>query len=58
MSKVCEITGREAMFGNNGNRFFPLTKLGEDSNVNLFQKTFYIPEEDPLGYFKKYLHGP
>jgi large subunit ribosomal protein L28 len=44
MSKVCQVTGKKAMVGNNVShskrrtkrRFYP----------NLFKKKFYIPEED------------
>ena len=44
MSKVCQITGKKAMVGNNVShskrrtkrRFYP----------NLFKKKFYLPEED------------
>ena len=44
MSKVCQITGKKAMVGNNGShskrrtkrRFYP----------NLFDKKFFLPEEN------------
>jgi large subunit ribosomal protein L28 len=44
MSKVCQVTGKKAMVGNNVShskrrtkrRFYP----------NLFKKKFYLPEED------------
>ena len=44
MSKICQVTGKKVMVGNNVShskrrtkrRFYP----------NLFQKKFYLPEED------------
>ncbi len=44
MSKVCEITGKSAMFGNNVS--FSINKTKRRFNVNLSKKRFYIPEED------------
>lgn len=44
MSKVCEITGKKAMFGNNVS--FSINKTRRRFNVNLSKKRFYIPEED------------
>lgn len=44
MSKVCEITGKRAMFGNNVS--FSVNKTKRRFNVNLSKKRFYIPEED------------
>ena len=44
MSKVCEITGKRAMFGNNVS--FAINKTRRRFNVNLSKKRFYIPEED------------
>ena len=44
MSKVCEITGKRAMFGNNVS--FSINKTRRRFNVNLSKKRFYIPEED------------
>jgi len=44
MSKVCEITGKRAMFGNNVS--FSVNKTRRRFNVNLSKKRFYIPEED------------
>lgn len=43
MSKVCEITGKRAMFGNNVS--FSINKTRRRFNVNLSKKRFYIPEE-------------
>ena len=44
MSKVCQITGKKAMFGNNVS--FSINKTRRRFNVNLSKKRFYLPEED------------
>lgn len=44
MSKVCQITGKKAIVGNNVS--FSNKKNKRKFNVNLFKKRFYIPEED------------
>ncbi len=44
MSRVCELTGKRAMFGNNVSHALNRTK--RRFNVNLLKKRFYIPEED------------
>lgn len=44
MSKVCELTGKRAMFGNNVS--FSINKTKRRFDVNLSKKRFYIPEED------------
>ena len=44
MSKVCELTGKRAMFGNNVS--FSINKTRRRFDVNLSKKRFYIPEED------------
>ena len=44
MSKVCELTGKKAQFGNNVS--FSINKTRRRFNVNLSKKRFYIPEED------------
>ncbi|WP_430908963.1 50S ribosomal protein L28 [Maribacter sp. 2-571] len=44
MSKVCEITGKKAMTGNNVS--FSINKTKRRFDVNLSKKRFYIPEED------------
>jgi large subunit ribosomal protein L28 len=44
MAKVCEITGKKAMFGNNVS--FSINKTRRRFDVNLSKKRFYIPEED------------
>lgn len=44
MAKVCELTGKKAMVGNNVSHAMNKTKRKFD--VNLFKKRFYLPEED------------
>jgi large subunit ribosomal protein L28 len=44
MSKVCQITGKKAIVGNNVS--FSNKKNKRKFNVNLLKKRFYIPEED------------
>jgi large subunit ribosomal protein L28 len=44
MSRVCQITGKTAMVGNNVSHSKRRTKRKFD--VNLFKKRFYIPSED------------
>ena len=44
MSRVCELTGKRAMFGNNVSH--AVTRTKRRFNVNLLKKRFYIPEED------------
>ena len=44
MSKVCELTGKKAMVGNNVSHALNRTK--RKFNANLMTKRFYIPEED------------
>ncbi len=44
MSRVCELTGKKAMVGNNVSHALNRTK--RRFNVNLVKKRFYIPEED------------
>lgn len=44
MSKVCQITGKTAMIGNNVSHSKRRTKKRFD--VNLFYKKFYFQEED------------
>ncbi|NLN24335.1 MAG: 50S ribosomal protein L28 [Bacteroidetes bacterium] len=44
MSRVCELTGKRAMVGNNVSHAINKTK--RKFNVNLLKKRFYIPEED------------
>jgi large subunit ribosomal protein L28 len=44
MSKICELTGKKAMVGNNVS--FSLNRTKRKFNANLLKKRFYIPEED------------
>tara|TARA_B110000003_G_scaffold246053_1_gene256273 strand:+ start:1808 stop:2047 length:240 start_codon:yes stop_codon:yes gene_type:complete len=44
MSRVCELTGKKAMFGNNVSHAMNRTR--RRFNVNLIKKRFYLPEED------------
>lgn len=44
MSKVCELTGKKAMVGNNVS--FSINKTKRRFDVNLSKKRFYLPEED------------
>lgn len=44
MSKVCELTGKKAMVGNNVS--FSLNRTKRKFNANLMKKRFYLPDED------------
>ena len=44
MSRVCELTGKKAMVGNNVSHAMNKTK--RKFGANLIKKRFYIPEED------------
>ena len=44
MSRVCELTGKRAMVGNNVSHAMNKTK--RKFSVNLVKKRFYLPEED------------
>jgi len=44
MSRVCELTGKRALFGNNVSH--ALNRTRRRFNVNLIKKRFYLPEED------------
>ena len=44
MSRVCELTGKKAMVGNNVSHAMNKTK--RKFNANLVKKRFFIPEED------------
>ena len=43
MSKICELTGKRVMFGNNVSKALNRTKRRFDANI--IKKRFYIPEE-------------
>jgi len=44
MSKICELTGKKAMVGNNVS--FSMNRTKRKFNANLVKKRFYLPEED------------
>ena len=44
MSRICELTGKKAMVGNNVSKALNRTK--RKFNANLLKKRFYIPEQD------------
>lgn len=44
MSRVCELTGKKAMVGNNVSHAMNKTKRRFDANLT--KKRFYLPEED------------
>ncbi|QFZ55238.1 50S ribosomal protein L28 [Oceanihabitans sp. IOP_32] len=44
MSRVCELTGKKAMVGNNVSHALNRTK--RKFNANLVKKRFYIPEDE------------
>ena len=44
MSRICQLTGKKAMVGNNVSKSLNRTK--RKFNANLLKKRFYIPEED------------
>ena len=44
MSKICEISGKRVMFGNNVSKALNRTQRRFDANI--INKRFYIPEED------------
>ena len=44
MSRVCELTGKKAMVGNNV--YHALNRTKRKFNANLVKKRFYLPEED------------
>ena len=49
MSRVCDITGKRVMFGNNVSKSINKTRRRFD--INLIKKRFYIPEEDRPKYY-------
>lgn len=50
MSRICQITGKKAMVGNNVSHSNKKTK--RRFNINLFKKKFYWVEEDCWVYLK------
>ena len=43
MSRICQITGKKAMVGNNVSH--SKRRVKRKFNVNLFKKKFYLPDE-------------
>ncbi len=46
MSRVCELTGKKAMVGNNVSHAMNRTRRKFNANLMKKRKRFYIPEED------------
>jgi large subunit ribosomal protein L28 len=44
MSRICQITGKKALVGNHVSH--SKRRVKRKFNVNLFDKRFYVPEED------------
>ena len=44
MAKICEVTGKKVMFGNNVS--FSINKTKRRFDVNISKKRFYVPGED------------
>lgn len=44
MSRICEVTGKKVMFGNNVS--FSINKTKRRFDVNISRKRFFIPEEN------------
>ena len=44
MARVCDVTGKRVMFGNNRSKAMNKTRRRFD--INLVKKRFYIPEEE------------
>jgi large subunit ribosomal protein L28 len=44
MAKICEVTGKTVMFGNNVS--FSINKTKRRFDVNISKKRFYVPGED------------
>ena len=55
MSKVCQITGKKPMFGNNVSH--ANNKTSRKFNVNLQKKKFWIPEENRYITLRISMHG-
>jgi len=55
MSKVCQITGKKPMFGNNVSH--ANNKTRRKFNVNLQKKKFWLPEENRYVSLKISMHG-
>tara|TARA_Y100000816_G_C25927971_1_gene483887 strand:+ start:576 stop:812 length:237 start_codon:yes stop_codon:yes gene_type:complete len=55
MSKVCQVTGKKPMFGNNVSH--ANNKTRRKFNVNLQKKKFWIPEENRYVKLRISMHG-
>ena len=55
MSKVCQVTGKKPMFGNNVSH--AKNKTRRKFNVNLQKKKFWIPEENKYITLRLSMHG-
>ena len=55
MSKVCQVTGKKPMFGNNVSH--ANNKTRRKFNVNLQKKKFWVPEESRYITLRLSMHG-
>ena len=55
MSKVCQVTGKKPMFGNNVSH--ANNKTRRKFNVNLQKKKFWLPEENRFVTLRLSMHG-
>ena len=55
MSKVCQVTGKKPMFGNNVSH--ANNKTRRKFNVNLQKKKFWVPEENRYITLRLSMHG-
>ena len=55
MSKVCQVTGKKPMFGNNVSH--AKNKTRRKFNVNLQKKKFWVPDENRYITLRLSMHG-
>ena len=55
MSRVCQVTGKKPMFGNNVSH--ANNKTRRKFNVNLQKKKFWVPEENRYITLRLSMHG-
>ena len=55
MSKVCQVTGKKPMFGNNVSH--AKNKTRRKFNVNLQKKKFWLPDENRYITLRLSMHG-
>ena len=55
MSRICQITGKRAMVGNNVSHAKNITKRRFE--INLLEKKFYLPEQEKSVTLKVSAHG-